>query len=394
MKFSQPLVLLLGSVLSASGVGCSAISAIVTDSRPAHRENRKDTDRIAAIGRVFENQGRYDNAEAMYRRALRNRPQDSELNTQLQQLADRRKEQSFGPSGTANAIAVADIVSPPKTNIRPGRGAAQTVEKPALQPSLPIEANETVRDEFETRPQLPDSPSEMATEMRSSVSNAAHSSGSVQHIALASGATDGWRKSQNQVVTSEDVMAALECPDQHVDLLLNALVSADSHETKTLAATLLGDCDPGNLKVREALVEQLRSQSTPEVLIAVCDSQIERNETNGETVSILLCLCSGRDCDAQIQAASQLRNFAGTESETQCTAVLSALLGHAEPTVRATAALTLGDFTSLNSSTIARLQELVNKDASPNVREAAESALSRQQLDSLQIIPTLSITPL
>jgi HEAT repeat protein len=70
------------------------------------------------------------------------------------------------------------------------------------------------------------------------------------------------------------------------------------------------------------------------------------------------------------------------------------LLGHAEPTVRATAALTLGDFTSLNSSTIARLQELVNKDASPNVREAAESALSRQQLDSLQIIPTLSITPL
>ena len=122
MKFSRPLVLLLGSVLSASGIGCSAITAVVSDSRPANRENRGDADRFSAIGRVFENQGRYDKAEVMYRQALRNRPQDSELRSQLQQLAERRKEQKFGPTGTASAIAMADLVSPPKSSPGQDRG--------------------------------------------------------------------------------------------------------------------------------------------------------------------------------------------------------------------------------------------------------------------------------
>lgn len=117
MKYSQPLVLLLGSVLSASGIGCSAITAVVSDSRAANRENRCDADRLAAIGRVFEYQGRYDKAEVMYRNALRNRPQDSEIRNHLHQLAARRNEQQFGPTGTANTIAMADIVSPPKSEV-------------------------------------------------------------------------------------------------------------------------------------------------------------------------------------------------------------------------------------------------------------------------------------
>jgi len=393
MKFSQPLVLLLGSVLSASGVGCSAISAIVTDSRPAHRENRSDTDRIAAIGRVFENQGRYDKAEAMYRRALNSRPQDSELRNQLQHLAERRKEQSFGPSGTASAIAAADIVSPPKSNVRPAPVATQTESEPTVHLSSPIDTDAAAVDDFEMLPQLPLAGTATLAETSSIISTAAHTSAPVQQIELASGKSDGWKKSSGRVVTMDQVMAALESPDQHLELLLDALVQGDSTETKALAATLLGDCDPGNQKACEALAEQLKSQSTPDVVLALCDSQIERGEADGQTVSRLIGLCSGSDHETQIQATSQLRNFAGTEFEPQCTAVLSGLLADAEPSVRATAALTLGDFTSLSTSTTSRLEELATKDASSNVREAAESALSRQPLDTLQVIPTLNIAP-
>lgn len=393
MKFSQPLVLLLGGILSATGVGCSALSAIVTDSRPPHRENRSDTDRIAAIGRVFENQGRYDKAEVMYRKALRNRPQDAGLQNQLQQLAERRKEQSFGPSGTASAMAVADIVSPPKSNVRPARIANHNESKPAADLSSPVGTNAAVADDFEMLPQLPAASTATLAETHPNISNAAHTSVPVQQIELISGKSDGWRKSSGRVVTSDHVMTALETPDQHLDLLLDGLVRGDSTETKALAATLLGDCDPGNQKAREALAEQLNSQSTPDVVLAVCDSQIERGEADGQTVSRLIDLCSASDQETQIQATSQLRNFADTEFEPQCKAILSGFLANAEPSIRATAALTLGDFTSLNTTTTARLQELATKDASSNVREAAGSTLSRQQLDTLQVIPTQNIAP-
>ena len=394
MKFSQPLVLLLGGVLSASGVGCSAISAIVTDSRPAHRENRSDTDRIAAIGRVFENQGRYDKAEAMYRRALKSRPQDSELQNQLQQLAERRKKQSFGPSGTARAIAAADIVSPPKSNVRTAHVATQTESEPALHMSSPVGTHAVAAaDDFETLPQFPIAGTAILAEASSDISNAAHTSVPAPQIEVASGNSGHWRTSSGRVVTNDQVMAALESPDQHLDLLLDALVLGDSTETKALAAVLVGDCDPGNQKVREALAEQLKSQPAPDVVLAVCDSQIERGEADGQTVSRLIGLCSGSDHETQIQATSQLRNFAGTEFEPQCTSVLGGLLENAEPAVRATAAMTLGDFTSLNNTTNARLEELATKDASSNVREAAESALNRRQPDTLQVIPTLNLTP-
>ena len=388
MKFSQPLVLLLGGVLSASGVGCSAFNAIVTDSRPAHRESRSDIDRIAAIGRVFENQGRYDNAEAMYRRALKSRPQDSELRNQIQQLAERRKEQSFGPSGTAGALAVADIVSPPKSNVRPGRVATQTASEPAVHLSASIVANDVPKDDFEVLPQLPDAGISTLTETSSSISNAAHTSAKIPQIELASGNPDGWRKRGGRVVTGDQVMAALESPDQHLDLLLDALTHGDSTETKALAATLLGDCDPGNQKVREALAEHLGSQSDPNVVLALCDSQIERDEADSQTLSRLIGFCSGNGQDTQIQATSQLRNFAGTEFEPQCMAILSDLLTNPEPAVRATAALTLGNFTVLDSTTTTRLQELAADCPNSDVREAAESALSCQQINTLQVIPT------
>ncbi len=396
MKFSRPILLLLGSVLSASGIGCSAITAVVSDSRPANRENRGDADRFSAIGRVFENQGRYDKAEAMYRQALRNRPQDSELRSQLQQLAERRKEQKFGPTERANAIAMADLVSPPKSS--PGQDrrplpattdmspsakthsmtsiAVQTIVLPPQSPTLP--------------PQPPTPPAEQ--EALSAVPIASHDPGASHPIELASGGNQGWRSRHEHALNSADVLVALERPDDHVEMLLSAVNSGVDVETKSLAATLLGDCDPANMQVREALVHHQGIQSDPEVLIALCDSQIERDEAGQETLNCLICLCTGFSGEIQIQAASQLRNFVGTEPELSCLTALNELLGSAEPQVRAIAAATLGDFPSLESSIITRLQELADADTDPNVREAAHSALTRQKSEALQIVPGPGLT--
>ena len=96
MRFRHPLVLLLGGLLSASSVGCSAVTAVVSDTRPATRQGRGSSDKYAAIARVYENQGRYDQAEAMYRRALKQNPGNSEVRNSLQQIAGRKAGRSVG----------------------------------------------------------------------------------------------------------------------------------------------------------------------------------------------------------------------------------------------------------------------------------------------------------
>ena len=390
MKFSQPLVLLLGSVLSASGIGCSAITAVVSDSLPANRENYGDADRLAAIGRVFENQGRYDKAEVMYRKALRNRPQDTEIRNQLQQLAARRKEQQFGPDGTASAIALADIVSPPQSGMKQVR---ETVNAASYTSSSMNSRPATATPDPAVLPQKQSPMILPEPEAIPAVPIAACAPVATTRIELTSGGNQGWRRSHRGAVNSDDILVALEQPDEHIDMLLEAMNSGDGVETQALAATLLGDCDPTNTRVRDALVQQQGIQSAPEVLIALCDSQIERNEADQQTVNCLICLCTGFGSEIQIQAASQLGNFVGTEQELLCLAALNELLGSAEPNVRATAAVTLGNFASLESSTITRLQELADADADPNVREAAQSALTRQKSDPMQVVPTLNLTP-
>lgn len=391
MKFSQPLVLLLGSVLTASGIGCSAITAVVSDSRPANPVSRDDADRLAAIGRVFENQGRYDKAEVMYRKALRSHPQDSELRSQLQQLASRRSEQEFRPTETANAIALADVISPPNSNVRPVHkmvnGTSETSPSPennrtdSIGVPMIVQQSPTLMPELKAPPAPPVEPSVAMLDPDVT-----------PRIELTSGGKQGWRSSQPHAIKPDDVLTYLERPDDHVDMLLEALNGGDCVETKSLAATLLGGCDRANTRVRDALVQHQGIESDPEILIALCDSQIERDEADQHTMNCLICLCTGFGSEIQIQAAAQLRNFAGTEQELLCLAALEELLRSAESNVRATAAVTLGDFASLESSTITRLQELADADADPNVREAAQSALTRQKSDPLQVVPTLSLT--
>ena len=381
MKFSKPLVLLLGSVLSASGIGCSAITAVVSDSRPAHRENRCDADRLVAIGRVFENQGRYDKAEVMYRKAQKMNPQDPSIRNQLQQLTERQQDQRFGPTGTADAIAMADSVRPPqRTAPHPVQPLAVMAVGTGRSDELPSHQSSDIQD----LPQV----SIQANIALQPDSEEALTSAIEPQIELVSASKQGWRKSDSHSVTAEEVMIALQDPDQYVDLLLEALANGDGLETQSLAATLLGDCDPANTQVRDALSCQRDLQSNPDLLLAICDSQIERGEAHQATANCLISLCTGFSGETQIQAAAQLRNFSGTEHEALCVSAIVELRANEEQKVRATAAATLGDFSGLESGIVMRLQELAGADASENVREAAESALARQQPTATQDVPS------
>lgn len=466
MKFSKPLVLLLGGILSASSLGCAAITAVVCDSRPVHRETRSNADRLVAIGRVFENQGCYDKAEVVYRKAQALSPQDASIRSQLEQLVARRKEKQFGPSGTADAIAMADAVRPPERNTATlqtaavsetgGRAlAAATVETAAHLPAaaatvetaahLPVAAAtvETVAylpvaaaKQSDAPPQVPDAKeiavplilhakatpktgSQPVAPIKNSdfkeslpgqwkaanqglagknLPDVAFANNVVTkpdsddvsgqdseprigiepQIALVSASTEGLPETVRDRLTADDVMVALESPEQHVELLLAALANGCDTETRSLAATLLGDCDPGNAQVRDALNHQHELPSPPDLLLAVCDSQIERGESSQGTIDSLIRLCTKFSAETQIQAVAQLRNFSGTRFESLCVGTLSDLLSDEEPAVRAAAAVTLGDFSGLDSNIVKRLRELTADGANENVREAAGLALARQ----------------
>lgn len=390
MKFSKPLVLLLGSVLSASSLGCSAITAVVSDSRPAKRESRGEADRIVAIARVFENQGRYDKAEVMYRRAQRINPQDPSIKNQLQQLADRKKEKQFSPSGTTMAIATADVVSPPKpaaTSL-----ASRPVASTSGTASLDVQPSELIKTQSPGDQELPAVNTKPGPD-QSAVSIAAFTPDVDPAFQLISGSKQ--ERSKEVVVaetaasiTANQVMVALENPNAHIELLMNALRNSADNEAQTLAATLLGDCDPTNTKVRDALSQQHQQQCSPELRLALCDSQVVRGEASLETAKCLTGLCSQADTETQIQSAALLRNFAGTEYESICTKALFELLSSKTPAVQATAAATFGDFNNLDSKYLQRLQELAGPVSNANVREAAESALARQPSSVPELIPS------
>ncbi|MCA9036732.1 MAG: hypothetical protein KDA91_16475, partial [Planctomycetaceae bacterium] len=115
MNLRRPWVILLAGVLSASGSGCAVYNAVTSTSHSSSGPNGT-AERFVSIGRTFENQSRYDQAEMMYRKALRIRPNDETIQSHLTQLADRRAGRDFGADSIDRAVAMADAVSGRKTS--------------------------------------------------------------------------------------------------------------------------------------------------------------------------------------------------------------------------------------------------------------------------------------
>lgn len=115
---------LLGTGFCVFGAGCSTINALVS-SEAGSGAGRNSPERIAAIGRVFENQGRYAQAQAMYRRTLKSQPGNQFARERLQYLASRTAGQGANDvqQRTSTAVAVADSVRTrrPSSQSQPAR---------------------------------------------------------------------------------------------------------------------------------------------------------------------------------------------------------------------------------------------------------------------------------
>ncbi len=429
MKFRQPLVLLLGSVLSASGLGCSAITALVGDSRPATREGRDTSERMVAIAQVFEHQGRYDQAEVMYRKALKANPNNGAVREQLQQLAERKSSKKFEASPANTSIAKKTSNSRTNTASADSAGAVKkssglsavaaanplqavvpvaasvvasessSAEKSVAMPSNQAELKQPVvvtpiLAEQESVPQeMPTVSSESQTVDASSITfaSALTETANTTEVTKVSGesATTVAAAPEPVVepvistqptsrVTSEEVLAAVDFPAENAELLLNGLQYGDSLETQCLAATLLGDCSPDDEAIRRKLKKANQAAVDPQLRLAICNSRIQRMEHDAITADCLMQLITTAPAELGVQACSEMRHFVGSQWDEKCVAVLMVALESESPELRAGAAVTLGDFSQLPDSAQQRLQGLSRSDSDASVREAATSAIARR----------------
>lgn len=383
MKFNRPLIILLGGILAASGAGCSAASALLTESRPASAVRQNSADRMVAIGQVFEKQGRLEQAEAMYRGALRKNPKDASIRNQLASVQALRKP-VVGPASVGTALAARTPTPAPTTtgqpklkNVSSGSVSGQPVGvKKASETTSTAVAPVTASDK---KPQtvvsaLPTTTGLVKAQPVSAV--AATEIVPVTHPGSAVPAITASR-TEPRSITLEDVLLAADTPENHFDLLVDAMTLGDQIETQCLAATLLGECSPQNEKVRTALSKTAETASDTGLLLAVTDSQLQRGELNSASAGKLTSLLSGADPAMQIQVATMLRHFAGRDSQASCVKALETLLSSGDQDVRATAVLTLGDFGQPDAHIRDRLTVMAEDDASASVREAAAATLSR-----------------
>jgi tetratricopeptide (TPR) repeat protein len=407
MKFRHPLVLLLGGLLSASGIGCSAITAVVGDSRPAARQGRDSAGQMAAIARVFENQGRYGQAEVMYRKALKQNPNDPTIRTQLQQLAERRKGKNFAADPVKEAIAQADSAASARTHSPAASVAPQSKALASVGTGTNTGMAQTSSNSSTTKP-TPNAPaaivssvltqpsSELAEEIEAGATSAvttaaATVNSTINHVkAVSAEIVSPAPELRSNTVTAEEILAVVDTSAEHSDLLLRGLRYGDSLEAQCLAATLMGDCDTDNAEIRKALEIASHSAKDTYLRLAITDSRIQRNEHDAKTAACLISLMEDGPMDVRIQACSSLRHFAGSDSQTDCVQALAALLDTDSPDLRAAAAVTLGDFEQLSPEVVARLISIARSDASSDAREAAGAATARYEGRSPETAMTIA----
>jgi tetratricopeptide (TPR) repeat protein len=407
MKFRHPLVLLLGGLLSASGIGCSAITAVVGDSRPAARQGRDSAGQMAAIARVFENQGRYGQAEVMYRKALKQNPNDPTIRTQLQQLAERRKGKNFAADPVKEAIAQADSAASARTHSPAASVAPQSKALASVGTGTNTGMAQTSSNSSTTKP-TPNAPaaivssvltqpsSELAEEIEAGATSAvttaaATVNSTINHVkAVSAEMVSPAPELRSNTVTAEEILAVVDTSAEHSDLLLRGLRYGDSLEAQCLAATLMGDCDTDNAEIRKALETASHSAKDTYLRLAITDSRIQRNEHDAKTAACLISLMEDGPMDVRIQACSSLRHFAGSDSQTDCVQALAALLDTDSPDLRAAAAVTLGDFEQLSPEVVARLISIARSDASSDAREAAGAATARYEGRSPETAMTIA----
>jgi len=401
MRFRRPVVLLLGGMLVASGIGCSAASALMGDYEPASSARQASADRMLAIAQVFERQGQLDKAESMYRGALKKNPQNAAIRQHLADVQSKRRGDGSGTAvvttvprqpvrtvvsgvgqGAGTAVAARPVAGPAAVKAvqpvsapttEPASGAA---EKPAL-----IPAAEPAKVAAPATAAVVAQPEPFVQEVVS---------GTAAAKAMTSAATRLKEKvavpvrsvsaTHSGPVSLDALLKAADAPEASAALLIQGLQQGESTEARSLAATLLGECPSADTGVRDALEKVVADQGVPvDVLLAALDSQVQRGELNGASAERLSVMAERGQPAEQVQAITMLRYFTAMDSRDCCLRALESCLTSASEEVRAAAALTLGDFCPLSESQLTKLRDLSEKDSSQDVRDAATATLNRAE---------------
>ena len=414
MRFRRPVVLLLGGMLAASSLGCSAASALMGDYEPASSAKQASADRMVAIAQVFEQQGKLDKAESMYRGALKKNPQNAMVRQQLAEVQTKRRNGTSGtvvvhtvpPTRRMTPVAAGSATASGMV-VLPAAGAAvaaPVTPAPAAKVSVPVTSATPAPAPATTAAPVVVSPAAVPVQKPASVAVPAVSTATpaapiVEAPAAAVPASTGQTPVPvRNVSTAEAVPAksaavavagattldallqAADKPEDNTELLIQAVQQGESSEAKCLAMTLLGECSSENAGIREAIEKTVSDASTPtDVLLAAVDSQVQRGELTAASAERLIGVVKAGQTGDQVQAITMLRYFTAMDGRESCLSALETCLTSTDSEVRAAAALALGDFTPLPETQLAKLKELAEKDASQDVRDAAAASLKRTE---------------
>jgi HEAT repeats/Tetratricopeptide repeat len=422
-------LLLLGGCVSLSGFGCAAFQAATQRPTPVTASRHTSADRLVAIARVYENQGEFERAETLYRRALRNNPGDTVVRDRVAHLVARRQGRQFSAGPSATAIAAADAVNgagrrssfaksadsvvtasatetQPKTVI-----TVKTAEsKPA--PVVAVSVVETtpapvvIADVAEPAPVIaanlaaPPVPVQPPAAVVESPPAPVEEDFAWADIAPLppenplERVTVGVSKPFVDLPAEIRVRRPVATPVDNVELLVTTLNRGQSSEEQAIAAVLLGECASDDIRVSTALAKSCDSALDMTVLLAVCDSQIQRNEHTARTAECLANIASrADDTELRVQATSALRHFAASESGTVCAGRLIELASSSDRSVRTAAVLTLGDFPNAENDAMSVLTLVAANDSEAGVRQAALYAMERLGAEASETVEVIGVGP-
>lgn len=405
-------VFLLSTGICVLGVGCSAVNALVGSSPAGSGATGTSPERYAAIARVFENQGRYAQAQAMYRQALKAEPGNKVVRDRLEMLAARGKSKTTLEQKTEQAIAMADEIdaakakekaSKPKPQLDPRKSdeanaaadsAVVKIEasdaEPLIQPASAtarVELTVAETDEATTADVQEDSshgdPAEglvtvvlqdLIDEVRPTRLNFAPATqndpGSVQAVSYSAEAADA-----AQVVTLADAVLLMDAPQNNRDELLRTIAHGEDAGVKALAAVALSSfIDDAEV---EAALQTAATQESAVLRLSALESLLEQQSFSAEQFDSLLELLAADQAETRLQAAVVVRRLAASDWETAGADAAAAMLNDPDPAVVAVAAATLGDFQTAGPTYRNQLTDLVQTAIDEEVAHAAQSSLNR-----------------
>lgn len=432
----QSTVLLYAVFVLVASAGCAG-TGMSSVQRTAPGPSEAAPERLVSIAQMFERQGRMQQADSMYRMALRRDPDNETALRQIEYIASLQKAKTFGaPDGTSaqesdvqlavndqqTAVPVRPAASQkkPRFHQRPPQVAHQnqpTAESlaaearaslmktllPAIEPTVRPAETVAVAGVARLRPANSDSSLKSverpAPESASSESAASETAASEiiitapaavtplvtaeqravqQHVAasLVKQQQITPKSPVHQPPTMQLIASWMEAPSEHVDSLLRTLRTGSDDEQRALAATLLAEVPAKDQRVNSALREHLLEQNAA-VAVASGDSLLARDAATDTVVGALMSLATHADSEIRIQVLSSMRRLCGTRWENQAAGFLAAGLNDDDPTVRSMAALTLGDFSSEADVIVEYLCDRYQTESDVNVQIALELAARR-----------------